>query len=92
MADHCTCHCRPCGSHFTSLRAFDAHRQGPSDARRCELPDTGLVELTGICKLADPDMPLAGVTVYELEATQDYRSYRRGRQTAHMHRKSGVAA
>jgi hypothetical protein len=73
MADNCTYHCRPCSSHFTSLRAFDAHRQGPSDDRRCEFPDSGLVELTGVCKLADPDMPLAGVTLHEHESAQDYR-------------------
>lgn len=26
MSRACTYHCRACGSHFTSLRAFDAHR------------------------------------------------------------------
>ena len=86
----CTYHCRPCGSHFTSVRAFDAHRRGPMDDRRCELPDTGLVERSGVCGLANPDMHLLNVAVYELEATQDYREYRNGRETADMHGKSAA--
>jgi hypothetical protein len=35
----CRCHCRACGAHFTSLRAFDAHRVGPISDRGCELGD-----------------------------------------------------
>ena len=29
------CRCGACGEHFRSVKAFDAHRQGPSDDRRC---------------------------------------------------------
>jgi hypothetical protein len=32
----CSHHCRACDQHFTSLRAFDAHRTGPVDDRRCK--------------------------------------------------------
>ena len=73
----CTYHCRPWDSHFTSLRAFDAHRQGPAGARRCEFPDAGLAERIGGCKLADPDVPKVNVTLYELESSEGYREYRR---------------
>jgi hypothetical protein len=37
----CKYHCRACDSHFTSLRAFDAHRSGPhSGERKCWDPDS----------------------------------------------------
>lgn len=39
----CTHHCRACGAHFSSLQAFDSHRQGPSSERYCEVP-TGVVD------------------------------------------------
>lgn len=35
----CRYHCVPCGQHFASLSAFDAHRSGPYDDRECLLPD-----------------------------------------------------
>jgi hypothetical protein len=40
----CTSHCSACGSHFSSIEAFDAHRVGsfsaddPESARQCEHP------------------------------------------------------
>lgn len=65
MARVATCryHCRPCGAHFTSLAAFDAHREGPMDARHCEIPDD-LVERDGNCGIVY-DPPKVGVTLYE---------------------------
>lgn len=33
----CTHHCCACQGHFTSLAAFDAHRVGPPDDRRCDV-------------------------------------------------------
>jgi len=60
----CRCHCRRCGSHFTSLEAFDAHHQGSGESLRpCRFP-ADLVEIRGTCKLSDPTLPLSGVTVY----------------------------
>ena len=73
----CRYHCRPCGAHFTSLESFDAHRVGPMDARRCELADAALVELSGTCNIAGP-MPIVGTTVYEHERAKGYREYRKG--------------
>lgn len=67
----CRFHCAACGAHFTSLRAFDAHRQGPWDDRRCEFPDE-LIERTGVCKLSGP-VPRVGVTVLEHPSAEDIR-------------------
>jgi hypothetical protein len=85
---YCAYHCRTCGGHFTSLEAFDAHR------RNCECvwpDDSGLVEIpNAACKLADPDTPEIGVTLYESGRTQRYRDYRRAyerRETAQTGRK-----
>jgi len=74
----CTYHCSECGSHFSSLAAFDSHRQGEfgegkfGDGRFCEEPEdvldsTGNLRLTplsveGECRLARP--PKVGVTVW----------------------------
>lgn len=35
---YCRSHCAKCGLHFSSDKAFDAHRVGPMDERRCEHP------------------------------------------------------
>lgn len=35
------CHCRTCGAYFGGERAFDVHRVGPMDDRRC-LPRSGM--------------------------------------------------
>ena len=65
MTSTCRYHCRACGAHFTSLEAFDAHRAGEMDARRCELADAPLVERAGgSCSIAGPT-PRVGITVYE---------------------------
>jgi hypothetical protein len=63
----CTYHCRSCGGQFTSLEAFDAHREGPAGSHRTctfpELPEgVELVEHTGACKIA-ADPPQTGVTM-----------------------------
>jgi len=34
----CRAHCRACGRHFASTRAFDRHRRGRPSARRCSDP------------------------------------------------------
>jgi hypothetical protein len=35
----CRCHCATCGRHFTSLEAFDLHRDGEStEGRGCVSP------------------------------------------------------
>src|SRR5947208_6132463 len=79
---HCRCHCRSCGGHFSSLEAFDAHRSGGA----CTfLDDSGLVELRGVCKIADPTAPTIGVVVYGHERAGRAREAfggANGRQTA----------
>jgi hypothetical protein len=57
----CTNHCGGCGSHFHSLRAFDAHRSGPWDGQRlCWAADNKKAErlepLHGSCDLTAEDM------------------------------------
>lgn len=49
---NCTHHCRSCGGHFNSLRAFDAHR-GPQDDRRCNHERSWgvLQEAAGACEI-----------------------------------------
>jgi hypothetical protein len=69
-SSHCRYHCRPCGGHFTSLEAFDAHREGPAGTHRtCTFPElpagVELVEQTGICNVAS-DTAQIGVTIYAL--------------------------
>ena len=79
----CHYHCRSCGGHFTSLRAFDSHRSGPSSERICGYPDdSGLVEIeAGVCYLGDADgqtgepIPQVGVTRYEHQAAAHVREH-----------------
>jgi hypothetical protein len=73
MTTRCSHHCRECGDCFTSLRVFDLHRVGPWSDRRCDLAGVELVERTGGCKIANPELPVAGVTVYERPDTAEYR-------------------
>jgi hypothetical protein len=47
VSTHCRYHCRTCGSHFTSLRAFDAHR-----GDGCDFP-VDLIEHAGICRISE---------------------------------------
>ena len=90
----CTYHGRRCGAHFTSLRAFDAHHSGhPEQRDYCSWPDdASLVERMGTCKLADPDVPMVNVTLYEHGTAQDYRERMNARLTASRHSSEGVAA
>lgn len=82
---YCRCHCSICGSHFTGLEAFDAHRSGPYDGERiCSFPDdAGLVELIGACRIDDPECPKIGVTVYGCKRASGVRDYFRGVEDAH---------
>jgi hypothetical protein len=90
-SSHCRYHCRSCGGHFTSLRAFDAHREGSAGSNRdCTFPeDAPLVERTGVCKIAG-ELPLAGVTVYELAGAQTLRDYWNARESVSMHGKQAA--
>lgn len=38
----CRYHCTSCDQHFTSLTAFDAHRDGPWEERICLMPDEAM--------------------------------------------------
>ena len=80
---YCRCHCRGCGSHFSSAEAFDAHHQGSGASLvPCAFPEEApLIGVTeGTCTIGDPDRPLTGVTVYtterSLEAAEYFRSLR----------------
>jgi hypothetical protein len=78
---HCRWHCRSCGSHFTSLEAFDHHHEGSgSTLVPCVFPDDApLVETTGgTCAIADPDRLDTDVVVYTTERAQKAAKYFRG--------------
>jgi hypothetical protein len=75
MAAHCKDHCPNCGSHFSSVGAFDAHRAGdhqagtrhcldPYDADRLAAKDT-----MGVCDIY-PDRVKRGVIVWTLAAAK----------------------
>jgi len=83
----CTYHCGACGTHFHSLKAFDAHRQGSfaaptgwAEARHCVHPhDLGsrLMMLTedGECRVhADVKR---GVTIWTLRSDYDRIPWRK---------------
>ena len=86
----CTYHCRACGGHFTSLRAFDAHQPG----RPCEWPDeSGLIEVPGgRCLIGDPEFPLNDVTLYEHQKAWELRKHHGGREAVQSHVIRGVWA
>jgi hypothetical protein len=86
----CSHHCRECGACFTSLRAFDLHRVGSWSDRRCDLAGAELVERTGTCKVSNPELPVAGVTLYERSDTQDYRDRMNAALTASRTLSAGV--
>lgn len=92
---YCRNHCRGCGGHFTSLRAFDAHRVGPMSDRRCEV-GADLVELAGgICAVSDPTELRFGVSVYEHQSADRAREVfggTEGAQTESTQRKQAVPA
>ena len=97
MTSTCSYHCRTCGAHFTSLEAFDAHREGPAGGNRtCSFPESAeLVELTGTCKISDPTTPSVAVTIYSTERAaraRDYFGDTNVRQTASANAKPATAA
>jgi hypothetical protein len=88
----CTYHCRSCESHFTSLEAFDAHREN----YECAWPDDApLVEIEGgVCKIGNPTLPKGGVTLYRHESAIRVRDHHRAleaAQVAQTRRKRAVA-
>jgi hypothetical protein len=66
----CTNHCVACGSHFSSLGAFDAHRKGEPGGRWCDEPDDvprlAAKSNHGRCDLAAPAFRVNGVTIWSL--------------------------
>jgi hypothetical protein len=74
-APRCTYHCRACGAHFTSLKAFDYHHESSgASLKPCVFPEGhGLVERTGVCKLSSPTQ--TGVTIYEAARAEVTRTY-----------------
>jgi hypothetical protein len=90
---HCRYHCRHCGSHFTSLEAFDAHHQGSgANLKPCVFPDGHrLVEKVGVCRIASLALQ-APVTVYEHERAAKVREHFAGRHSGsakHKHHVQG---
>lgn len=69
---NCTYHCRPCGAHFTSLTAFDLHRQ----EGKCSFTGLSkkLKKTEGTCNISDGKSHPA--KVYELARTEEYRKFR----------------
>jgi hypothetical protein len=93
----CAYHCRACGSHFTSLEAFDGHREGPAGGNRiCSFPESAeLVELSGSCRVSHPTLPLVAVTIYEHAKAGRLREYRKAenaREALSTDAKSATAA
>lgn len=94
MTAFCRNHCRACGAHFTSVRAFDAHRVGPMDNRRCEFGPDLIEVFDGVCRIDDPDWPKDGVALYEHASAANAREVfgTGGAQTQRTQRISGVLA
>ena len=73
----CSYHCGGCDQHFTSLRAFDAHRAGAYDKRRFCRPASSVRKLRvfpGSCDLpVDGGVPLRlkDVAVWEAAVSVD---------------------
>jgi hypothetical protein len=74
----CTNHCATCGSHFSSLAAFDAHRSGPySGKRECwGNPDVGAIYPAtedGTCRLTAETH--VDITIWEHENASLVRAH-----------------
>lgn len=80
----CTNHCRSCGRHFSSVSAFDAHRQGEYglpkhslEGRRCTGPEhiekPALEVVSGACAIANPGEPLGEVEIWRERVSPDAR-------------------
>lgn len=77
----CRYHCTTCGSHFSSLSAFDGHREGDADSRHCIDPDDAVTRngssrlevktQTGRCNLARPGESAEPITVYTTYGAMD---------------------
>jgi hypothetical protein len=63
----CSYHCRNCGRCFASLGAFDAHRKGPHDDRRCENP-LGLERREGRCNLGSGELETRETIIHGVSA------------------------
>jgi len=67
MKRYCRYHCRTCGSHFSSVGAFDAHKPRNTRDGGCVWPDDlDLVEHLGECRISDPRAPLKRVTLHSV--------------------------
>jgi len=92
---HCRYHCRRCGSHFTSLEAFDAHHSGSGETfMPCVFPaDADLVELHGLCTIGDPTAAALGIVYSTARAARAAEFFRRpeGHQTARARRSEAIA-
>jgi hypothetical protein len=83
MSAQCRYHCSSCGSHFTSLEAFDAHHEGAGETLRpCEFPGAdSLVEREGVCKISEyrdgEAIPVMG-TVHEHVKASRVRNHWKG--------------
>jgi len=62
------------------------------DARRCDLLGSDLAVRIGICRLADPDLPMAAVTLYERRDSRDYRARMNAGLRRSRHGKQRLAA
>ena len=80
---YCHYHCRACGCHFTSLKAFDAHHQGSgANLKPCVFPDKhGLIEKVGVCRIVSLALQ-APVTVDQLEGASEVGQRLRGPHSA----------
>lgn len=73
---YCSHHCRSCECCFTSLAAFDAHREGPpSELRRCTWPESAnFVEENGACRISEPPT-VRRKTIHSLPKTEAQRRW-----------------
>jgi hypothetical protein len=92
----CRYHCACCSGHFSSLRAFDAHRRD----RQCDPQRAGLLKHAGVCNISEFDTetgkPLKRIgAIWSLEGAERVRARfaaREGSKRHPLHRKSGAAA
>ena len=79
----CSCHCAACGTHFSSLRAFELHRNGDfATGRYCiePLDDDRFApkDERGACKLGQGEK--SPVIVWTLRASLARSPWRAGRE------------
>lgn len=85
----CRFHCRRCGSHFSSLEAFDAHHGDEP----CSFPDDAdLIGAPGSCKIASGRTTAGTIyTTARSSRAADYFHPTNGPQTARAERSDAVA-